>query len=188
MNKIKGVLAFFLGFKGRIGRLHYAIFLPFLFALMILSGSLWFMVGVSIAKVKYIGGYEFELLFVILGAILGSILTIMFKYSHLTRRVHDFNYKVTNSILFNTILIIEIIATVLPLLGVNMKDGAFMLFILGGIIALICLISLAFIKGTDGENNFGVRSIPFWENRKFLSGVHLINKIKGVFSFFLGLS
>ncbi|MCK3654599.1 hypothetical protein A4G19_02080 [Pasteurellaceae bacterium Macca] len=132
---------------------------------------------------KGIGDYDGFLMIVTL--VLSWIFIITFRYSHLIRRVHDFNYKITNSALFYTILLSDLVYlfigipelysfsdSITPiyngtsLIGVKTASSQPYLFFLCGFISSICLIRLAFIKGTDGENDFGAKPVPFWKKAK----------------------
>lgn len=161
MNTIKNVFQFFFGFKGRIGRLHYALFLP------IFTVSYLFVVGFLIVVSQNI---SYSIMRGTFGSAkdLGS-LTILFasaalflilKYSHIVRRIHDLNKEATASDLFQTILCIDILS-LFTLLGTS--DIIILVNLAITVIHIGCIIALAVKKGNEGENDFGNPQIPFWK-------------------------
>ncbi|TGZ98602.1 DUF805 domain-containing protein [Rodentibacter pneumotropicus] len=160
MNKLKKTWNFLFGFKGRIGRLHFAIFLPFFIISLFVFNTLAyvFLKGLnSPSTIKNSSVYEI-IFFAAIVLVLVVLVTI-FKYSHIVRRIHDYDKSFGNSGLGIIIALVEIIGTFISLSG----KGEYTFFL--GFISIICLISLVFIKGTKGANQFGAKPIPFWKKR-----------------------
>lgn len=164
MNTIKNIFRFFFGFKGRIGRLHYSVFLlsftamyfffPFSLTRPIRMSSYNLIHSLS-SPVVYTpdiisSAIAFSLILII------TTIFLLIKYSHITRRIHDYNKKVSNSSLYSIILLLDIIS--LPIMLIISP-----IYIIVFSISIICMISLAFIKGDDEENNFGKPQILFWK-------------------------
>ncbi|OOF49903.1 hypothetical protein BKK52_02570 [Rodentibacter trehalosifermentans] len=154
MSKLKKIWNFLFGFKGRIGRLHFAIFLPFLLIVSMVCFTL-ILTCLDIIRAPLV-----EVIYKIIAIGIMLILfffQIIFKYSHIARRIHDYDKCLGNSGLGITIILIEIIAILLSFVGM----GEYIRLL--AIIGIICFIALALIKGTKGENQFGSEPIPFWK-------------------------
>ncbi|QLD33561.1 DUF805 domain-containing protein [Mannheimia varigena] len=161
MNSIKSIFGFFFGFKGRIVRLHYGLFLP-IFAVIYL-----FIVGflaLIVPKINYhimqgtFGLAEDFLFLAVIFAVVALIL--VFKYSHIVRRIHDLNKKATDTNLFNTVLWIDILS---PFTLLITSDIKLLVNLVMTVLSISCLITLAFKKGNEGENDFGKPQVPFWK-------------------------
>lgn len=161
MNKLRRCWNFFFGFNGRISRLHFAIFLPFLVITFMAINFLFFIFSKAITPLSIQRSSTSEIILVIAILIIAVVFYLLLKYSHIARRVHDYNKDFWGSKLSSTIVVFEVIATIVSLNGKS--EFALLSVYLMGIIGLICLISLAFIKGTEGENNFGPKPVPFWK-------------------------
>ncbi|MEG9476134.1 DUF805 domain-containing protein [Mannheimia indoligenes] len=204
MNIIKGIF----GFQGRVGRASFTLFLLFFFI-----GSIAF--NLAILLLVGMRG-EFALLDIIqeepvfyTSLLIALVIYLIIKYSYLTRRVHDFNKKPTESKLYNTILLLDITSFLLIIYYLNMqskinydlieqyhslmfsriqsdmeqaeylfmssnelRDSLSLLTNSGGVIIIYmlilglsycCVVSLSFLKGNDGENDFGKPQVPFWK-------------------------
>ncbi|QHB17367.1 DUF805 domain-containing protein [Mannheimia pernigra] len=157
MNSLKNFFGFFFGFKGRIGRLHYALFLlvlavNYLFASMILE-------LMNIGRVLYNNPTtRYTEYLVYLSAIFA--LLIVLKYSLIIRRIHDFNEKATGNKLFQAILWTDILSLFNLSITYEMKHFVNLAMT---VISISCLIILAFKKGDIKENDFGKPQIPFWK-------------------------
>lgn len=152
MNLIKRFFGFFFGFNGRIGRLHFAIFLPFLLVIYV------FIVGfLSILAPSYNASDRLAFIGIVLAIV--AIFYVL-KYSHLTRRVHDLNKKAMDSSLFTAIFWVDIISTIFTLMNSHILR---LLSLPLALISILCIIILAFKKGDQEENNFGKPQIPFWK-------------------------
>ncbi|WP_373099024.1 MULTISPECIES: DUF805 domain-containing protein [Pasteurellaceae] len=174
MNKLKAIWNFLFGFKGRIGRLHFAIFLPFLVISFMIFNMLAFVSSkvLALSSIKQTNTYEIIQAIAIL--LISFVFYILLKYSHIVRRVHDYNKSIGSSVLGSTIIICEILVTFLSLLSSfiltsHSLEDIYIAITLLGFIGLICLISLIFIKGTKGENQFGKEPIPFWKKQNSAS-------------------
>ena len=164
MNKLKKIWNFLFGFKGRIGRLHFAIFLPFFLISIFIFNVLAYPFVRAFSSPSIVRNSSiYEL---ILGAaillILMALVTV-FKYSHIARRTHDYGKSLGNSGIGTIIILLEIIGTLLVFSGKG--EFVMLLLVLLSIIAPIFLIALVFIKGTEGPNQFGEEPIPFWKKR-----------------------
>ena len=161
MNKLTFCWNFVFGFKGRVSRLHFAMFLPFLIIAFIAMNFLFFIFSKAITPLSIQRSSTSEIILVIAILIAATVFYLLLKYSHIARRVHDYNKDVWGSGLSSTIIVCDVIGIIVSLNGKS--EFALLSVYLMGIIGLICLISLAFIKGTEGENNFGPKPIPFWK-------------------------
>lgn len=143
------IINFIFGFNGRTSRTYFALLLPLFIALQLL------MVVLSVMISQSFQNSNLTELFVIL-----LIFPIYFwlKYAYVTKRVHDFNKKISDSKLAYVMLMVDIALAIAVILFQN-----FGLALPCLIISLICLISLAFKKGDEGENNFGKPQVPFWK-------------------------
>ncbi|QLB42223.1 DUF805 domain-containing protein [Mannheimia pernigra] len=145
MNSLKNFFGFFFGFKGRIGRLHYALFLlvlavSYLFASMILE-------LMNIGRVLYNNPTtRYTEYLVYLSAIFA--LLIVLKYSLIIRRIHDFNEKATGNKLFQAILWADILSLFNLSITYEMKHFVNLAMT---VISISCLIILAFKKGDIKE-------------------------------------
>ncbi|MEG9498832.1 DUF805 domain-containing protein [Mannheimia indoligenes] len=158
MNSIKSFFGFFFGFKGRIGRLHYGLFLPvFTIIYLFITGFLT-LINQKISNSTMRSSAEDFLGLAVIFAIVALVL--VFKYSHIVRRIHDLNKKATDTNLFNTVLWIDILS---PFTLLITSDIKLLVNLVMTVLSISCLITLAFKKGNEGENDFGKPQIPFWK-------------------------
>ncbi|MBF0750735.1 MULTISPECIES: DUF805 domain-containing protein [unclassified Pasteurella] len=157
MNKLKKTWNFLFGFKGRIGRLHFAIFLLFFIISLFVFNTLAYVFLQGLNSPSTIKNFSvYEIIFFAAIVLVLVVLVTIFKYSHIVRRIHDYDKSFGNSGLGITIALLEIIVVFL-----SFARSEYTLLL--GFISLICLTSLVFIKGTKGENQFGAEPIPFWK-------------------------
>lgn len=164
MNSLKNFFGFFFGFKGRVGRLHYAVFLPIFAVIYLFIAGFLALIG---PKLNYhitngtFGSAEDFLGLAIIFAVVALVL--VFKYSHIVRRIHDLNKKATNTNLFQTILWIDILS---PFTLLITSDIKLLVNLVMTVLSISCLITLAFKKGNEGENDFGKPQVPFWKKNR----------------------
>lgn len=167
MNTIKKIFSFFLGFKGRIGRLHYFIFL-ILYTLISL-----FVINFSITILKHTipnilqRSNAIEILFTLLIIISIQILIFRIKYSHIIRRIHDYNKQDSESSLFLAICLSDFIFVFIYIIETfsyySMKELYYLATLVLSLISIISMFILVFIKGDQGNNKFGPKPILFWK-------------------------
>ncbi|OOF52646.1 DUF805 domain-containing protein [Rodentibacter trehalosifermentans] len=157
MNKLKKTCNFLFGFSGRIGRLHFAISLLFLIISVVVFNILpqVFLMMLGYASIIQ-NSSAYEIIFVAVTVLVLTVLSIIFKYSHIARRIHDYDKSFGNSGLGITIALLDIIVMFL-----SFSRSEYTLLL--GFVSIICLVSLVFIKGTKGENQFGAEPISFWK-------------------------
>lgn len=111
MNMIKNVFAFCFSFKGRIGRLHYAIFLLVAYFWGIIWNTFIFppLLYLILVFMRVAFGVSGELIGFGIAAIMSPIILLILKFSHVIRRIHDLNLSAFDSYLFFCILGCEII-------------------------------------------------------------------------------
>lgn len=91
-----------------------------------------------------------------------------FKLSLMVRRAQDFGRKGQDSYLVSVSVAADSIVFFISLIvllfkGYHMDYLIYTIYIFAIIISILCLISLAIIKGNDGENNFGKQQIQFFK-------------------------
>lgn len=154
MDIIKNIFSFFFGFKGRISRLHYAVFLPLFLILSVIGNTF----SLTISKMTK---QEFDFQFLIWATYIGVFALIMlFKYSHITRRTHDFNKSFWDGGIALTIITLEIVMVIMSFKGADLG-----IYYICGAVSLVFLIILGLVKGTDGENDYGKKPVPFWKKK-----------------------
>ncbi|KMK51206.1 hypothetical protein RO21_07620 [[Actinobacillus] muris] len=160
MNTIKNIFRFFFGFKGRIGRLHYALSLLVLTVISLIMVGFPTVISQNISYSIMRGTFaSAEVVFLTVVFALVALLLIL-KYSHIVRRVHDLNKKATASNLFQTILWIDIISLFTLFITSDIK---ILVNLAMTVIHIGCIIALAVKKGNEGKNDFGKPQIPFWK-------------------------
>lgn len=156
MKVIRNIFSFFFGFRGRIGRLHYFIFL-----ILYMPISLIFI------------GLPNPISNIPLSLILLSLLLLLLitRYSHTIRRVHDYNKNAFDSGLFMATFFSDFIA----LYNTIMKGGelGYLITLILLAISVISMIILIFIKGDQEENKFGPKPVSFW--KKIITAIKKYN-------------
>lgn len=163
MNSIKSFFSFFFGFKERIGRLHYAIFLPVFAVIYLFIAGFLALIGPKLNYHITNGTFGSEEDFLGLAIIFAVVaLVFVFKYSHIVRRIHDLNKNAKDTNLFQTVLWIDILSPFTLLINSDIK---LLINLAMTVISISCLITLAFKKGNEGENDFGKPQVPFWKKK-----------------------
>lgn len=172
MGTIEKILKSIFGFKGRINRMRYLVALPIIITGEIVKFSLA-MIFISVVS-DYYNGYNHIFMNSIMGYPLSVCIIIffVFKYSHISRRIQDFNKSISESWLgwlevisdiFFAIGLIQVnngLASPLGVLSITFGIGS--LFItFGAGLGIIILIRLVFIKGNDEDNKYGSKPKPF---------------------------
>lgn len=161
MNSIKSIFGFFFGFKGRIGRLHYGLFLPVFTIIYLFITGFITLINQNISNRTMRGTFGSTEDFLFLAVTFAVVaLILVFKYSHIVRRIYDLNKKATDTNLFQTILWIDILS---PFTLLITSDIKLLVNLVMTVLSISCLITLAFKKGNEGENDFGKPQIPFWK-------------------------
>ncbi|MDG6894830.1 DUF805 domain-containing protein [Volucribacter amazonae] len=145
---LKKVFWFLFGFKGRISRLHFTLFLPFLSILFLLLASFF---TFMIKKSHNINSFSDLMISLLLVLFIAGIY-LLIKYSHIVRRIHDFDKKANESLLFIIIFLCDVISFFFPFLDQN--GFVVILRPILAILSIICIISLCFIKGSKSTNSF----------------------------------
>lgn len=159
MNSLKNFFGFFFGFKRRIGRLHFAIFLILMIPLNFTMATIIptaLEITLHTIKTDQLG-YALLSILVSVGLFL---LWFGVKYSHIVRRIHDLNKKANNTNLFQTILWIDILSPFTLLIS---PDIRLLVNLVMAVIMISCFVTLAFKKGNEGDNDFSKPQIPFWK-------------------------
>ncbi|STO55604.1 Predicted membrane protein [Canicola haemoglobinophilus] len=169
MNTLKTIWNFFFGFKGRINQYYYLILIlftiPLPYIIHVLSIT-WDYVfyntwTVSISPSDWLLNIVITTIMLFM-FLIAPIFWILFKYSLLVRRSHDFNGEAKSTPHIMLIAFTDIL-TILPLFIAKLP---FNLHISAWLISSVLAISLAFIKGDEGDNNFGSPQLPFWKSQK----------------------
>lgn len=170
MNTLKTIWDFLFGFEGRIGRVHFITFLVIssIISYSLTSINVSLPISEAIKQVSIMSIPE-----KIWYSLLEGLSYWMF-FSHLARRVHDFGKSLTQVKFILFAFITQWLLTLvnrfylMPLLRYETPEGQEALLGLLGLIpmvmmffALICLLVVAFKKGTQGENSFGPEPILF---------------------------
>ncbi|MBN6711383.1 DUF805 domain-containing protein [Haemophilus haemoglobinophilus] len=171
MKVLKQIWDFLFSFKGRICRTYYAMFLPVMLVIQLVITGFFLAIEFSIKNLRK-NGYiprhilpdllplDLNLTTQILIILLVVILYLWIKYAYVTKRAHDFN----KSLLESKLIIIPLVLDIW--LITDLFFFKHMPIVLLLICSTICLLSLAFIKSTEGDNNFGSPQIPFWKRTK----------------------
>lgn len=168
MNTLKIIWNFFFGFKGRINQYYYLILILFtiplpyiIHVLSIIWENMVYMWKVAISpndlQLTIISTSTIIAMFFII-----PVFGVIFKYSLLARRSHDFNGEAKSTPHIILIAFTDIL-TILPLFIAKLP---FNLHISAWLISSVLAISLAFRKGDEGDNNFGSPQLPFWKSQK----------------------
>lgn len=161
MNSLRNFLGFFFGFNGRIGRLHYGLFLSVFTIIYLFITGFITLINQNISNRTMRGTFGSAEDFLFLAVTFAVVaLILVFKYSHIVRRIHDLNKKATDTNLFQTILWIDILS---PFTLLITSDIKLLVNLVMTVLSISCLITLAFKKGNEGENDFGKPQVPFWK-------------------------
>lgn len=174
MKTLKQIWNFLFSFKGRTCRTYYAMFLPVMFVIQFVITVFFLAIGFSVENLRKNGSIprymfpdllplDLNLTTQILIILLVIILCLWIKYAYVTKRAHDFNKSLLESKLISIPLLLDI-WLIISLFFFNKMTTALPVPIL--ICSVICLLSLAFIKSTEGDNNFGSPQLPFWKSQK----------------------
>ena len=121
MNMIKNAFAFAFcfSFEGKIGRLHYTIFLLIAYFWGIIWNTIIFppILYVILVIMRAAFGVTGELVAFGLAMIVSPLVLLLLKFSHVIRRIHDLNLSAFDSYLFFCILGCEIIVGFLALVA-----------------------------------------------------------------------
>lgn len=109
MNIIKSIFSF----TGRVGRVHFAIYLLFFFlGCFIFNAAIISISGLMSGSVTLFQIIKSEpILFIFL--LLNLIIYLIIKYSHIIRRIQDLNKSKNESKIYKTILLIDVISFIL---------------------------------------------------------------------------
>lgn len=160
MNSLKNFFGFFFGFKGRIGRLHFAIFLLLMIPLNFIIATIMPTVLDIIFHAIRTNQLGYALLSILFGVGLIT-LWLGLKYSHLVRRANDYNVSGFKSGLVITIFILDLTSFYFLFIQNWFTKELFSLTL--NISQLVCLSYMLFSKGSIGENDFGKPQVPFWK-------------------------
>ncbi|MEE6076827.1 DUF805 domain-containing protein [Avibacterium paragallinarum] len=167
MTPIKAFSALLFGFEGRINRLRYLISLPIIIIGQIALTILWIVIAdIRLLHAKNHSSINWELLqgsdiFFLCLIVIAIVVFLIFKYSHISRRIHDFDKHIPDSRAGKVVMTFDI--TFIMVMFFPRLVGMLYLEIL---LELIILISLAFFKGSDGDNEFGPKPKPFGKTFK----------------------
>lgn len=174
MKVLKQIWDFLFSFKGRTCRTYYAMFLPVILVIQLVITGFFVAIGFSIENSRKNGSIpghmppdllllDLNLTTQILIILLVIILYLWIKYAYVTKRAHDFNKSLLESKLISIPLLLDIWLIISLFFFQNMATALPVPIL---ICSVICLLSLAFIKSTEGDNNFGSPQIPFWKRSK----------------------
>lgn len=109
MNIIKSIFSF----TGRVGRVHFAIYLLFFFlGCFIFNAAIISISGLMFGSVTLFQIIKSEpILFIFL--LLSLIIYLIIKYSHIIRRIQDLNKSKNESKIYKTLILIDVISFIL---------------------------------------------------------------------------